>query len=65
MRALLLMGMALMIPCYLFTALNTLLSPWPLYGRNRPLLALLTALGLLALLLAILCRDESRRSLWL
>ena len=30
-RALLLVGMGLMIPCYLFTAGNTLLSPWPLY----------------------------------
>lgn len=53
MRALLLMGMALMIPCYLFTVLNTLLSPWPLYDRNRPLLLLLTALCLLLLLAAL------------
>ena len=28
MKALLLAGMALMIPCYLFTAGNTLYSPW-------------------------------------
>lgn len=53
MRALLLAGMALMIPCYLFTALNTLLSPWELYDRNRPVLVILTALCA-ALLLAVL-----------
>ena len=41
-RALLLVGMGLMIPCYLFTAGNTLLSPWPLYDRNRLALCLLT-----------------------
>ena len=50
-RALLLVGMGLMIPCYLFTAGNTLLSPWPLYDRNRLVLCLLTPLCLLLLLL--------------
>ena len=40
-----------MIPCYLFTAGNTLLSPWPLYDRNRLALCLLTPLCLLLLLL--------------
>lgn len=50
-RALLLVGMGLMIPCYLFTAGNTLLSPWPLYDRNRLALCLLTPLCLLLLLL--------------
>ena len=43
-RTLLLVGMGLMIPCYLFTACNVALSPWPLYDRNRALLAALTAL---------------------
>lgn len=43
--------MGLMIPCYLFTAGNTLLSPWPLYDRNRLALCLLTPLCLLLLLL--------------
>ena len=53
MTALLLAGMALMIPCYLFVAGNTLLSPWPLYKRNRVALCLLTA-GFLALLLLLM-----------
>lgn len=42
-------GMALMIPCYLFTVGNVCLSPWPLYERNRPALVLLTALCLCGL----------------
>lgn len=53
---LLLTGMGIMIPCYLFTAGNVLLSSWPLYDRNRPALVLLTALcaaGLLAGMRAI------------
>ena len=50
-RAMLLVGMGLMITCYLFTAGNTLLSPWPLYDRNRLALCLLTPLCLLLLLL--------------
>lgn len=41
---LLLIGMGLVIPCYLFTVGNVIFSPWPLYDRNRPALALLTAL---------------------
>lgn len=52
---LLLLGMALMIPCYLFTAGNTLLAPFILYDRNRAVLIVLTALcagGLLFLLRA-------------
>ena len=52
-RALLLLGMALMIPCYLFTVGNVLVAPFELYGRSRRLLFLLTALcagGLLLLL---------------
>ena len=32
---LLLTGMGLMIPCYLFTAGNVLFSTWPLYSRNH------------------------------
>lgn len=35
MRTLLLIGMGLMIPCYLFTVGNTAFSPWELYDRNR------------------------------
>lgn len=58
-RALLLVGMGLMIPCYLFTAGNTLLSPWPLYDRNRLALCLLTPLCLLLLLL-LGARGESQ-----
>ena len=30
-RMLLLIGMGMMIPCYLFTVANVALSPWPLY----------------------------------
>ena len=48
--ALLLCGMGLMIPCYAFTVLNVTLSPWPLYDRNRLLLAVLTAACALLLL---------------
>ena len=43
MKPVLLFGMALMIPCYLFTSGNVLFSPWPLYNRNRLVLAVLTA----------------------
>ena len=52
MRTLLLAGMGLMIPCYLFTVGNTALSPWELYDRNRLALVILTplCLGLLLLL---------------
>ena len=41
---LLLIGMGLMLPCYLFTVGNVCLSAWPLYERNRVALVLLTAL---------------------
>ncbi|MBE5799089.1 MAG: hypothetical protein E7321_03975 [Clostridiales bacterium] len=57
MHALLLAGMGLMIPCYAFTVLNVMLSPWPLYGRSRLLLTLLTALCALALLGAMRLAD--------
>ena len=40
---LLLAGMGLMLPCYLFTVGNVCLSPWPLYDRSRVALVLLTA----------------------
>ena len=53
LSALLLFGAALMIPCYLFVAGNTLLSPWPLYDRNRAALCALTAVFLAALLLLL------------
>ena len=49
-KTLLLIGMGLMIPCYLFTAGNTVLSPWPLYDRNRLALAVLMPLCLVLLL---------------
>ena len=51
LRALLLIGMGLMIPCYLFTVGNVALSPWPLYERNRLALAILTPPCLALLLL--------------
>ena len=50
-RMLLLIGMGMMIPCYLFTVANVALSPWPLYERNRLALALLTPCCLIGLLL--------------
>ncbi len=43
-RILLCIGMALMIPGYLFIAGNTLLAPFEIYERNRLALCLLTAL---------------------
>ncbi|MDO5376936.1 MAG: hypothetical protein Q4G52_01255 [Clostridia bacterium] len=55
---LLLVGMGMMIPCYLFTAANVTLSPWPLYERNRLLLCLLTALFLPLLLFAMRAADR-------
>lgn len=51
--ALLRMGMGLVIPFTLFTALNVCLSAWPLYERVRPALVLATLLGG-ALLLGLL-----------
>lgn len=53
MHLLLLCGMGLMIPCYVFTALNVTLSPWPLYDRNRPLLVLLTIVCAAALIVGM------------
>lgn len=58
LKALLLFGMALMIPCYLFTVGNVLFSPWTLYGRNRIILCLLTALCTAGLLLAFAFADR-------
>ena len=52
-RGLLLLGMALMIPCYLFTVGNVLIAPFELYGRNRLLLISLTALCFAGLLLLL------------
>ena len=60
MHGLLLAGMGLMIPCYAFTVLNVLLSPWELYGRSRLLLSFLT-IGCTAALLGgmyVLSRRE-------
>ena len=50
---LLLIGMGLMLPCYLFTVGNVCLSAWPLYERNRVALVLLTALCTAGLCLAL------------
>ena len=52
-NTLLLIGMALMIPGFLFTALNNLITPFDLYGRNRLLLSGMTVLCLMALLFAM------------
>ena len=57
-RRILLLGMALMLPCYAFTVLNVLFSPWPLYERNRPALLALTALCTAGLLLALRAADS-------
>ena len=57
-HATLLAGMSIMIPCYLFTALNTLLSPWKLYHRNHAVLIILTALCTAGLLLALRAADR-------
>ena len=69
LEILLLAGMALMIPCFLFTAGNNLIAPFDLYSRNRALLAVMTAVctGLLFFALrkvdeheAFFERDEKR-----
>ena len=57
-KALLLAGMGVMIPCYLFTAGNTLFSPWELYARRWPVLLVLTALCMAVLLLALRTADR-------
>ena len=58
LKGLLLLGMGLMIPCYLFTACNTLFSPWELYDRNHAALVILTALCMAGLLLALRAADR-------
>lgn len=58
MHTLLLCGMGLMIPCYVFTVLNVTLSPWQLYDRNRLLLAALTVVCALALVLLFRAADR-------
>lgn len=58
LRLLVLIGMGLMIPCYLFTALNTQLAPWDLYDRNRAALAILTALCTAGLALILRAADR-------
>jgi len=57
-KALLLAGMGLMIPCYLFTVCNVTLSHWPLYDRNRIALVLLAAACFALLLLALRAADR-------
>ena len=60
-NALLLTGMGLMIPCYLFTAGNVLFSTWPLYNRHHiALFALMAAsVCLLLMLFALIARNEA------
>jgi len=58
LKTLLLAGMALMIPCYLFTVGNVTLSHWPLYDRNRLALVLLTIGCFAGLLLALRAADR-------
>ena len=58
LHALLLAGMGLMSPCYLFVALNTALAPWPLYDRNRTVLTALAVLCTAGLLLAMRWADR-------
>lgn len=55
---LLLIGMGLMIPGYLFIAGNNLIAPFELYNRNRLLLAAMTALCLAGLLFAFRAADR-------
>ena len=55
---LLLIGMALMIPGYLFIAGNNLIAPFDLYDRNRLLLTVLTALSLVGLIAALRAADK-------
>ncbi|MCR4707371.1 MAG: hypothetical protein K5746_05420 [Clostridiales bacterium] len=49
-KTLLLLGMAFVLPTYLFTVGNVLLCPWPLYARSRALLLALTPCCFLLLL---------------
>lgn len=58
-KTLLLIGMALMVPGYLFTVGNVLLAPFTLYARRRTALAAVAALGVLAL--PALLRAADRR----
>ena len=55
---LLLTGMGLMLPCYLFTAGNVLLSPWPLEDRSRAALLLLTAVSVCRLLVLFRLKED-------
>ncbi|MBR5287479.1 MAG: hypothetical protein IKU34_02675 [Clostridia bacterium] len=57
----LLIGMGLMIPCYLFTAGNTLFAPFELYNRSRAALVVLTA-ALTALLCFLLYQADRREA---
>ncbi len=61
MKFLLLVGMGLMIPCYLFTIFNVSFAPWDLYARNKPLLLALTlaAFAFLMLCMRAVDRHES------
>jgi len=58
LKPLLLAGMGLMIPCYLFTVGNVTLSHWPLYNRNRAALVVLTAACFAVLLFALRAADR-------
>ncbi len=48
-RNLLFLGVALLVPCYLFVVLNTLLAPWPFLKRNRALIMLFALLALVVM----------------
>ena len=56
--AMLLLGMALMIPCYLFTAGNAALSLWPLYERNRIALVVIALVAGILLVLGMRAIDR-------
>lgn len=57
-RTLLLAGMALVVPCYLFAALNVVFSPWDFLPRSRAALALLCALAAGGMLLIARAADR-------
>ena len=56
-RNLLLLGMALVIPMYLFVIVNTFAAPWTFLKRNSPILLLITLLAAaIMLLISLACR---------
>lgn len=59
-RLLLLLGMSLMIPCYLFTVGNVLFSPWPLYYRDHVKLGIMTVACTVLLLFLFALADRHK-----